>query len=100
MSWLHLGLARFSSVGLQTILPHGELEAVKYVNPKYFNIKKAKGQFQQSLLICCKSEKWSITFPEYVENVKLSTENGSRKRTIMGGDTLVLGKICSESEDR
>lgn len=97
MSWLRLGLARFSRVGLQIILPDREVELVKYINPKYFNTELSKGQFQQTLLICCKSEKWSIVFPEYVVNVKLSSENGSRKRTIMGGDTLIPGKICLES---
>lgn len=91
--WLCLGLVRFSRVGLQIILLDGEVEVVKYVNPKSCNIEISKEQFRQSLLIFCKSKKRSIVFPEGVENIKLSSENGSRERIVMGGDILVLGKI-------
>lgn len=58
------GLARFSRAELHIIILRGEVEIVKHINPKSFNIEIYKGQFQQSLIICCKSEKWFIVFPE------------------------------------
>lgn len=63
------GLARFSRAELHIIVLDGEVEIVKHVNPKSFNTEISKGHFQQILIICCKSEKWFIVFPECVENV-------------------------------
>lgn len=50
-------LLAMSGAGLQIILLDGEVEVVKYINPGSFSIEISKGQFQQSLLICSKSEK-------------------------------------------